>query len=240
MLEADLPSDWRTVLAPVLATERTAKLARFLAERRAQGAIIYPPEPLRFAALRLTPLADVRVVILGQDPYHGPGQAHGLAFSVPPGVRPPPSLRNILRELAEDCGERPAVTGDLTCWARQGVLLLNTALSVEDGAAASHSGKGWEPITDAVVAAVAARPVPTVFILWGNHAAAKESLVNEAAPDGRHLVLKSAHPSPLSARRGFFGSRPFSRANAFLRAAEQKPVDWTCRPRGSAHACAKQ
>jgi uracil-DNA glycosylase len=176
-------------------------------------------------ALELTPPESVRVVILGQDPYHGPGQAHGLSFSVPDGVVVPPSLANIFRELGTDLDIAPPAQGNLEKWARQGVLLLNNALTVEQGKAGSHAGRGWEAITDAVVAAVAARAEPSVFILWGSHAQGKAARI-AALRDGPHLLLKSPHPSPLSAYRGFFGSRPFSRANEFLEARGRGTIDW--------------
>lgn len=213
-----LPTGWRSVYE---AWEAGAQpLFERLAARRAVGVRIYPPEPLR--ALTLTPLARCQVVILGQDPYHGPGQAEGLAFSVPPGVRPPPSLRNILHEVVRDCGiERPA-HGSLRAWAERGALLLNSVLTVEDGLPASHAGWGWEGLTDAVVAAAAADPRPKVFMLWGAHAQAKRALV-----DGRgHLVLMANHPSPLSARRPpvpFVGCGHFGAAQAWLRG---RGLDW--------------
>jgi uracil-DNA glycosylase len=164
----------------------------------------------------------VRVVILGQDPYHGAGQAHGLCFSVKPGVRVPPSLMNIYKELRSDLGIAPATHGFLESWARQGVLLLNAVLTVEGGQAASHAGRGWEAFTDAVIAAVNARETPTVFLLWGAHAQKKAASVDT----GRHLVLRAAHPSPLSAHGGFFGCRHFSKANAFLEAHSHARIDW--------------
>ncbi|PKP61566.1 MAG: uracil-DNA glycosylase, partial [Alphaproteobacteria bacterium HGW-Alphaproteobacteria-9] len=174
----------------------------------------------------LTPLDDVRCVILGQDPYHGPGQAHGLAFSVQDGVRLPPSLVNIYKELEADLGLPRAATGDLTRWARQGVLLLNNTLTVEGGQAGSHAGRGWDAITDACVAAAAQRDAPTVFILWGSHARKKASRIPALGRSSAHLVLTSAHPSPLSALNGFFGSRPFSQTNAFLEQRGRGVIDW--------------
>ena len=177
-------------------------------------------------ALELTPLDRVKVVILGQDPYHGPGQAHGLCFSVPDGIRLPPSLVNIYKELQNDLGIVPASHGNLEHWARQGVLLLNNSLTVEAGQAGSHAGKGWDAITDAAVAAVAGRAEPSVFILWGSHAQAKAARVPELEPGSCHLVLRSPHPSPLSAHRGFFGSKPFSQANRFLEQHGRGMIDW--------------
>ena len=220
-----IPESWRAVLEPVLAAPEARRLGGWLNAEEAAGRIVYPPRGCRLRALELTPFDTVKVVILGQDPYHGPGQAMGLSFSVPAGVRPPPSLANIYKELAADCGiDRPA-HGDLSGWARQGVLLLNSALTVEAGKAGSHAGRGWEAITDACVAAVAARETPCVFILWGSHAQAKAARIDRLAR-GPHCVLRSPHPSPLSAHRGFLGSRPFSRANAFLEAQGRAPVDW--------------
>lgn len=199
-----------------------ARLRAFLMAERAAGKVIHPPPDQWFAALDATPPEAVRVVILGQDPYHGPGQAHGLAFSVAPGVRVPPSLANIYKELDSDLGIPPARHGCLMPWAEQGVLLLNSVLTVESGQAASHHGRGWEALTDAVVAHVAARDMPAVFILWGAHAQKKAARVDLS----RHLVIASAHPSPLSAHSGFFGSRPFSRTNAYLEAQSLRPIDW--------------
>lgn len=221
-----IPESWHPVLAPVLATPEARRLGGWLCAEEAAGKVVYPPRGQRLAALALTPLDDVRCVILGQDPYHGPGQAHGLAFSVQAGVRPPPSLVNIYKELEADLGLPRPTSGDLSPWARQGVLLLNNTLTVEAGQAGSHAGRGWDAITDACVAAVAARELPTVFILWGSHARKKASRVPGLARARHHLVLASAHPSPLSAHNGFFGSRPFSRANAFLESAGRGVIDW--------------
>ncbi len=201
-------------------------LKSFLLERKTNGAIIHPKGSEYFRALDLTPLSKVRVVILGQDPYHGPGQAHGLCFSVQPRVRVPPSLVNIFKELKTDLGIEPAGHGFLEHWATQGVLLLNSVLTVEQGQAASHQGKGWEGFTDAVIRAVAERDQPAVFILWGGYAQKKAAFVD----DTKHLVIKSVHPSPLSAYRGFFGSRPFSQANAFLAKNGIDEIDWALPP----------
>lgn len=220
-----LPDSWRPVLEPVLNTPQARQLGSWLRGEEDTGKQVFPPRGQRLRALELTPLDQVKVVILGQDPYHGPGQAHGLSFSVPEGVRLPPSLVNIYKELEADLGIARRTTGNLEHWARAGVLLLNTTLTVEQGKAGSHARRGWEAITDAVVAAVAARDVPTVFILWGRHAQAKGKAI-PALAHGPHLVIESAHPSPLSAYNGFFGSRPFSRANAFLIAAGREPIDW--------------
>lgn len=221
----ELSQGWRAVLMPVLRADPTQKLLRFLDTEEQAGKRIFPLKSDRFAAFSLTPLELVKVVILGQDPYHGAGQAHGLAFSVPQGVKIPPSLRNIHKEIATDCGVRPSVSGNLDHWARQGVLLLNTSLSVEEGRAGSHARLGWEAVTDAAVAAVAAKPEPCVFLLWGAHAQRKAERVPDLAR-GRHLVLAAAHPSPLSAHNGFFGSRHFSQTNAFLAAHGRGEIEW--------------
>lgn len=215
-------TDWNPVLRAELTQPYWAELQAFVRDERGRHTVYPPPEQV-FAALHLTPYAATRVVILGQDPYHGPGQAHGLCFSVADGVAPPPSLVNIFRELHDDVGVAPPGHGDLSAWARQGVLLLNTTLTVRRGAAASHQGKGWETFTDRVISAVAAKPHPVVFILWGSPARRKKALVDT----GRHTIIESAHPSPLSAHNGFFGSRPFSRANRALSAAGLEPIDWS-------------
>jgi uracil-DNA glycosylase len=234
MSHDSLPPSWADVLAPVISGPSGQSLDAFLMAQKAAGKTIYPPPGQRFAALALTPPDAVRVVILGQDPYHGPGQAHGLAFSVPDGIKPPPSLANIGKELASDMGISRPTNGNLTGWARQGVLLLNSALTVEAGRAGSHQGRGWEDVTDAIVAAVVQQAQPCVFMLWGAHAQKKAAriagLADDAAGDPTtarcHLVLRAPHPSPLSAYSGFFGSRPFSQANAFLQARGQAPIDW--------------
>ncbi len=226
-----IPESWREALAPALETPEARRLGGWLRAEEEAGKAIYPPRGRRLAAFELTPLDRVRVVILGQDPYHGPGQAMGLSFSVPEGVRVPPSLANIYKELASDCGVAAPASGDLSRWARQGVLLLNNTLTVEAGQAGSHAGRGWDAITDAAVRAVAARGVPTVFILWGSHAQKKAARI-DALRDGPHLVLASPHPSPLSAHRGFFGSKPFSRANAFLAEHGRGTIDWGGTPTG--------
>ena len=226
MPETSLPESWRASLDPVLETLRFRALQSFLTVEEAAGKTIYPPRNLRFAALERTSLDAVKVVILGQDPYHGPGQAHGLAFSVPQDVAIPPSLRNIYKELEADLGIAPANHGNLTRWADQGVLLLNTALTVEAGQAGSHQRRGWEEFTDAAVAAVAARSEPSVFVLWGAHARKKAAGVAGLGEGTPHLVLTSPHPSPLSAYAGFFGSKPFSKANAFLEAQGRGAIDW--------------
>ena len=220
-----MPESWKPVLDPVLASDEARVLGGWLRGEEDAGKTVYPPRGQRLRALELTPLDRVKVVILGQDPYHGPGQAMGLAFSVPDGVKVPPSLRNIYKELANDLGVEMPASGDLTGWARQGVLLLNNTLTVEDGRAGSHAGRGWDAVTDACVAAVAAREVPSVFILWGSHAQAKAKRI-DGLRESRHLVIESPHPSPLSAHRGFFGSQPFSRTNAFLEERGRGAIDW--------------
>lgn len=221
-----LDTSWAAPLKPLFASPVMADLRAFLLARKAAGARIFPRGSEYFRALDLTPLGQVRVVILGQDPYHGEGQAHGLCFSVQAGVRPPPSLKNIYKEMKADLGLDPPRHGNLTHWAEQGVLLLNSVLTVEMGQAAAHQGKGWERFTDAVIALVAEQPRPIVFILWGAYAQKKAAFVRDVSQGGRHLVIKSAHPSPLSAHNGFFGSRPFSRANAFLRDHGEPEIDW--------------
>ena len=221
-----VPESWRPALEPALALPQSRKLGGWLRAEEERGAAIYPPRGMRLKALELTPLDHVKVVILGQDPYHGPGQAHGLCFSVPDGVAIPPSLVNIYNELESDLGVPRRATGNLEHWARQGVLLLNNSLTVEAGKAGSHAGKRWDAITDAAVAAVAGRETPSVFILWGSHARRKAANVPQLAQGGRHLVLTSAHPSPLSAHSGFFGSKPFSKTNAFLEANGRGAIDW--------------
>jgi uracil-DNA glycosylase len=223
MTAFSLPDDWQTPLQTALATRETLALQGFLDAELAAGKTIYPPQGTWFRALELTPLDKVRVVILGQDPYHGPGQAHGLCFSVPPGVRPPPSLVNIYKELENDLGLPRPPHGILEHWARQGVLLLNSVLTVEMAKAASHSKKGWEQLTDAIIAQVNDKAEPVVFMLWGAYAHKKAANVDSS----RHLVLKAAHPSPLSAHNGFLGCKHFSQCNAFLVSNEHSPIDWT-------------
>jgi uracil-DNA glycosylase len=221
-----LDPSWAVPLADMFAGPVMSRLRAFLLAEKAAGKRVFPKGSEYFRALDLTPLDHVRVVILGQDPYHGEGQAHGLCFSVQRGVRPPPSLVNIYKEMKSDLGLDPPGHGNLTYWAEQGVLLLNSVLTVEMGKAASHQGKGWETFTDAVIALVAAQDRPIVFILWGAYAQKKAAFVKDIAQGGRHLVLRSAHPSPLSAHNGFFGSRPFSRTNAFLREQGEAEIDW--------------
>jgi uracil-DNA glycosylase len=222
---AALPADWRGLAERFAGSARGVALQSFLSQRAAAGATIYPPRPLH--ALELTPLAGVRAVILGQDPYHGAGQAHGLAFSVPDGVREPPSLRNIFLELRSDLGCAVPASGNLERWARQGVLLLNAVLTVEHGAPASHAGRGWEAFTGSLIDALASDARPKVFMLWGAHAQAAQQRI--AAAGNAHCILTANHPSPLSARRPpqpFLGCRHFSRANGFLAARGRGAVDW--------------
>ncbi len=221
-----LHPSWRTPLSAEFDAPYMAALRTFLLAENAAGTRVFPRGSEWFRALDLTPLDKVRVVILGQDPYHGEGQAHGLCFSVKRGVKTPPSLVNIYKELQTDLRIKPARHGFLEHWAEQGVLLLNSVLTVRMGMAGSHQGKGWERFTDAVVRLVAARDQPVVFVLWGAHAQKKAGFVETVARGGRHLVLTAAHPSPLSAHGGFFGSRPFSKANDFLIATGQAPIDW--------------
>ncbi|MGK2912079.1 MAG: uracil-DNA glycosylase [Sphingobium sp.] len=221
-----LHESWKAALAGEFAEPYMHLLRDFLLAQKAAGKTIFPRGGEYFRALDLTPLDHVRVVILGQDPYHGPGQAHGLAFSVQPGVRTPPSLKNIYKEMQSDLGIAPCQHGFLEHWARQGVLLLNSVLTVEMAQAASHQGKGWERFTDAVIRVVNAREEPVVFMLWGAYAQRKAAFVDSIDKGGRHLVLKSAHPSPLSAHNGFLGSRPFSKTNDFLQSRGLPPIDW--------------
>ncbi len=215
-----LPASWQDVLGDELDKPYFKELTEFVEEERARGPV-YPPREEVFAALEATPYQDVKVLVLGQDPYHGPGQGHGLCFSVRPGVRVPPSLRNLYRELHDDLGVPVPDNGYLMPWARQGVLLLNAVLTVRGGEANSHKNKGWEQFTDAVIRAVADRRDPAVFVLWGNYAQKKLRLIDTE----RHAVVAGAHPSPLSARK-FFGSRPFSQIDEAVAAQGHTPIDW--------------
>jgi uracil-DNA glycosylase len=219
-LREHLPADWQAVLAGEFAQPYFRRLEEFVTAER-QAHTIFPPEEDLFTAFRLTPYERVKVVLLGQDPYPGEGQAHGLAFSVRPGVKPPPSLANIFKELRDDLGCPAPDNGSLVPWAKQGVLLLNAVLTVRAHAPGSHANHGWETFTDPVIRALNARPEPVVFLLWGAYAQKKGQLIDA----GRHRVLTAAHPSPLSAKK-FFGSRPFSRANQALQELGQAPVDW--------------
>jgi uracil-DNA glycosylase len=220
-LRERIPAPWRSVLADELEKPYFRELDERVAEERRKGPV-FPAEENVFHALALTPPDRVRVVILGQDPYHDDGQAHGLAFSVPHGVRPPPSLVNIFTELRSDLGHAPANHGCLVDWAKQGVLLLNAVLTVRAHRPNSHKGIGWERFTDAVLQKVDGRAGFTVYVLWGAHAQKKKKLL----ASGRHLILEAAHPSPLSARNGFFGSKPFSTINFALRDAGLPPINW--------------
>ena len=226
MADVKLHPSWLDPLRDEFASPYMAALREFLLAEKAAGKRIFPASQHWFRALDLTPLDKVRVVILGQDPYHGEGQAHGLCFSVQPGVRTPPSLVNIYKELEADLGIPRARHGFLEHWAQQGVLLLNAVLTVEMARAAAHQGRGWERFTDTVIRLVNARPEPVVFMLWGSYAQKKAAFVDSIDRGGRHLVLKAPHPSPLSAHTGFFGSGHFSKANAFLEQHGQKPIDW--------------
>ena len=214
-------TDWNPILKAEFDKPYWSKLQEFVHQERLTHQV-YPPHDQVFAALHLTPYQNVKVVILGQDPYHGPGQAHGLCFSVEPPVKPPPSLVNIFKECATDVGIPTPSHGSLQSWATQGVLLLNTTLTVRSGQAASHQKKGWEEFTDRVIQAVSNKSTPVVFILWGAAARKKEALVNL----DRHITIASPHPSPLSAHRGFFGSRPFSKTNEALKKHGHQPIDW--------------
>lgn len=225
-----LHESWLRPLAGEFANPYMQQLKAFLVAEKEAGKPVFPKGSEWFRALDLTPLDRVRVVILGQDPYHGPGQAHGLCFSVRPGVRVPPSLVNIYKEMESDLGIPPAPHGFLEHWAKQGVLLLNSVLTVEQGLAASHQGRGWERFTDAVISEVNRSARPVVFMLWGAYAQRKAAQVASIERGGPHLVLKAAHPSPLSAHNGFFGCRHFSKANAFLEAQGLPPIDWALPP----------
>ena len=222
MPEIKLEPSWKAVLEDEFAKDYMQSLRSFLRQEKHRGKIIYPSGSDYFRAMNLTPFDQVKVVILGQDPYHGPGQAHGLSFSVLPNVAIPPSLVNMYKELESDLGITAARHGCLEHWAKQGVLLLNSVLTVEHRQAASHQGRGWEIFTDRIVAQLNERREHIVFMLWGSYAQKKGRIIDP----GRHLVLQSAHPSPLSAYRGFFGSKPFSRANDYLTGHGLSPVQW--------------
>jgi len=217
-----LEPSWKTALRDEFEQPYMQQLREFLRQEHAAGKEIYPPGPLIFNALNSTPLDRVKVVILGQDPYHGPGQAHGLCFSVQPGIPTPPSLVNIYKELHRDLNIPIAKHGCLQSWADQGVLLLNTTLTVERGNAASHAGKGWQFFTDRVIQVVSEQRSDVVFLLWGAHAQSKQKLIDGT----KHLILKSVHPSPLSAHRGFLGCGHFSRTNEFLQQRAIAPIEW--------------
>ncbi|WP_370693341.1 uracil-DNA glycosylase [Oceanobacter sp. 4_MG-2023] len=217
-----LDSSWQQVLGDELNQPYMRQLREFLAMEKAAGKVIFPPGPFIFNAFNHTPFEQVRVVIIGQDPYHGPGQAHGLSFSVQSGTRIPPSLANIFKEMEADLGIRMSGSGDLTPWADQGVLLLNATLTVEQARAGSHQKKGWERFTDTVIQRLNEQRDGLVFVLWGSYAQKKGAMIDQ----NKHLVLKSVHPSPLSAHRGFFGQKPFSRINQYLVSRGQPPIQW--------------
>ncbi|MEX0739794.1 MAG: uracil-DNA glycosylase [Pseudohongiella sp.] len=217
-----LDASWKALLADQFGLDYMKALRRFLQSEKQQGKQIYPAGADIFNALNTTPFDQVKVVILGQDPYHGPGQAHGLCFSVRPGIALPPSLQNIYKEIHADLGLPVSRSGCLNAWAEQGVLLLNSVLTVEAGKAASHQGKGWEIFTDRVISVLNERAQHLVFLLWGSYAQRKGAMIDR----DRHLVLQSPHPSPLSAHRGFFGNQHFSRANAYLGEHNKTPIDW--------------
>jgi len=221
-----LPPSWKARVGDWFEREDMRALSAFLRERKAAGARIHPPGPQIFAAFEATPFDAVKAVILGQDPYHGPGQAHGLSFSVPPGVPVPPSLQNMYKELRRDLGIAPPDHGWLMPWARQGVLLLNAVLTVEEGRAGSHQGRGWEGFTDHVVDVLNREREGLVFLLWGSYAQAKGKVIDTQ----RHRVLRTTHPSPLSAHRGFLGSGHFSAANQYLVRQGATPIDWALPP----------
>ena len=220
----DIPADWLAAMWPFLKIQGVDlnALEAFLDREYALGQV-FPPRHQIFRAFAATPFDDVRLLLLGQDPYHEQGQACGLAFSVPPNTKAPASLRNILKEYADDLQRPMPQTVDLSPWTQQGVMLLNTVLTVREGQAASHQNKGWEAVTGTAIKALSARPKPLVFLLWGGHAQKKKPLIDAS----RHAVIMTAHPSPLSAYRGFFGSRPFTRVNEALAKLGQPPIDWT-------------
>jgi len=223
MRDIKLEKSWKELLSHELKMPYMEELRTFLLHEEKEGKSIYPPSENIFAAFNLTPFDQVKLVILGQDPYHGPDQAHGLCFSVKPGVKLPPSLVNIFKELKEDLGILPPGHGCLDAWARQGVLLLNNVLTVEDGKAGSHHLKGWEKLTDKIIDLLNEKKENLVFILWGSPAQKKAQKVDEK----KHFIIKSVHPSPLSSYRGFFGSKPFSQANNFLISKGLEPINWS-------------
>lgn len=217
-----LHPSWQAVIGGEFEKPYMKSLRGFLTEQKSAGKAIYPPMSLVFNAFNSTPFEQVRVVIIGQDPYHGDGQAHGLSFSVPAGIKLPPSLRNIFKEIEADLGVNMSTNGDLTAWAQQGVLLLNATLTVEQAAAGSHQKKGWEEFTDAAIRALNEQRQGIVFVLWGSYAQKKGAFIDSS----KHLVLKSVHPSPLSAHRGFFGNKQFSQINQYLESQGQAPICW--------------
>ncbi|HYF65913.1 MAG TPA: uracil-DNA glycosylase [Herpetosiphonaceae bacterium] len=220
-MSLDIPAAWQPFLQDQLEQPYWAALEQFVEGERAQHAV-FPPEGKVFTALETTPYEQANVLLLGQDPYHDDGQAHGLAFSVLPGVKPPPSLKNMFKELQTDLGCRIPNNGYLMPWAQQGILMLNAVLTVRAHSPNSHKNRGWEQFTDAIIRKVSAKETPVVFVLWGAYAQKKAALIDTS----RHTIVQSAHPSPLSAKNGFFGSRPFSQINAALRLAGHQPIDW--------------
>lgn len=220
-MEAFLESGWKKALAAEFTQDYFLRL-KTTVKAAYETNTVFPPQEHIFTALQLCPLSAVKVVILGQDPYHGKGQAHGLAFSVPAGEKIPPSLLNIYKEIKTDVGIPIPASGNLEHWAKQGVLLLNTTLTVEEGAAASHEAFGWQTLTDAIITTISNKNDHIVFLLWGNHAQQKSALIDET----KHLILKAPHPSPLSAHRGFLGCGHFSKTNAYLSQHEKTPIDW--------------
>jgi uracil-DNA glycosylase len=221
--EIKLEASWKTALKSEFELDYLSELKKFLMSEKASGKTIYPKGDEIFSALNLTPLDKVKVVIIGQDPYHGPNQAHGLCFSVKPSVPPPPSLINIFKELKNDLGLQVSGTGYLVDWAKQGVLLLNAVLSVEDGKPNSHKDRGWEKFTDKIVEILNQQKSGLVFVLWGSYAQKKGAVIDRK----KHFVIEAPHPSPLSAHRGFMGSKPFSKINSYLEKSGESPIDWT-------------
>lgn len=223
----ELESSWQKVLADELSSPYMTELAAFVKRERGSKIAVYPPEELVFNAFYKTPFSGVKVVIVGQDPYHGPGQAHGLSFSVPKGVAPPPSLQNIFKELQSDLNLEIPTHGCLTHWSEQGVMLLNATLTVRNSEAMSHHNKGWERFTDAVIRKLYERKEPVIFVLWGKNAQEKCRFLSEINKDNKHSLLTAPHPSPFSARTGFFGCRHFSKINEILTARGESPIDWS-------------
>ena len=223
MRDFKLEKSWKELLGSELKKPYMSDLRTFLVQEEKAGKIVYPQSQDIFAALNLTPFNQVKVVILGQDPYHGPNQAHGLCFSVKPGIKSPPSLVNIFKELKDDLGITPPTHGCLDAWGKQGVLLLNNVLTVEDGKAGSHHLKGWEQFTDKIIELLNEKKENLVFILWGSPAQKKAQKVDAK----KHSIIKSVHPSPLSSYRGFFGSKPFSQTNSYLNSKGIKPINWS-------------
>ena len=221
-MQVQIEESWKALLQQEFEQPYFAEIVSFLKSEKAKGTVVYPPGPLIFNAFACTPVSDVKVVILGQDPYHNPGQAHGLSFSVPPGVAPPPSLVNIFKEIARDLNIQPGSSGNLEGWAKQGVLLLNASLTVAANMPMSHSKVGWHHFTDAVIHQISQHKEHVVFILWGKFAQSKETLIDTT----KHFILKAAHPSPLSAHNGFFGCSHFSKANQWLRSHNISPINW--------------